>query len=123
MGFLSNLMQPKDFDGKVDKLFNYYKTNTRLVSPGFIRDKQHLKRAISEIAAVLGNPVEQLSYDEIKEYGTVFGAVLARAASASFFGGGSSLIQNTGEVLYNRFSFLRTKANSEEVAKRLFNLI
>lgn len=121
MGIFSGLFQPKDFDGKVEKLFDYYKTNTKYISLGLIRNKQQLKTAISEIADVLGTPVEYLSYDEVKEYGSVFGTVLARATSASFFSS-SNLIANTGEKLYERFGFLRTKANAEEIAKRLFNL-
>ena len=75
MGFISGLFQPKDFDGRVDKLFNFYKTNTKYVSLGLIRNKQQLKSAIVEIADVLGTQVEDLSYDEVETNGTTNSSV------------------------------------------------
>lgn len=122
MGLFSSLLEPKDFNGKVNKLFNYYRNNTKFVSMGLIKSPAHLEKAITAISDVLGSSTSQLSYEDVKKYGEVFGVVLARATSASMLGS-SGLIERTGEILLDRFSFLRTKANANEIAKRLYEFV
>lgn len=122
MGLFTNLFEPKDYDGKVEKLFSYYKNNTKFVSMGLIRNSTQLKNAIIAISDVLGYSTSQLSYEDVKMYGDVFGTVLARAASASMLKS-SGLIERTGEMLLGKYGFIRTQANANEIAKRLFALV
>lgn len=122
MGLFSNLLGPQDFNGKINKLFNYYKNNTKFVSMGFIKGPSQIMSAISAIADVLGKNTNLLSYDEVKTYGDVFGTVLARSASASVLKS-DGLIERTGEMLLERYPFIRTKANANEIANRLFQFV
>lgn len=121
MSVFSNLLGPKDFDGKVNKLFNFYKVNTKLVSLGLIKSSQQLKRAISSIAKVLDNDVNQLSYEEIKHFGEIFCTTVSRVSIAGLLGS-SDLIERTGSILFERYPVMRTKTNAAEITKKLFDI-
>lgn len=122
MGLLSNFLGVQNFSGKVDKLFKFYKTNTRIVSIGSLESSRQLENAISAIANVLGEEVDQLSYEEVKQYGEIFVTVLARTSMAGFLGS-SGLIERTSSIILKKYSIIRTKTNADEIVKMLFDMM
>lgn len=122
MGFFNNLLMPKDFDGKIEKLFNWYKNNTKFVSSNMLRDKFQLREAVASVALVLNKDVSTLSYDEIKSYGDVFTTILARAYLTANMGM-RTLIANTPEEIKKRYSFIGSMNDAQKITEYLLDLV
>lgn len=122
MGLLSNFFQPADFNGKVQKLFKWYSSNTKFVSMGMFKDWMQLRNAILIVAEVLGKNPDELSYETIHKYGDVFGTVVARCQAAQFLRS-NTLIPNTAENLISRYAFLGSMDNARVITQKFLDLI
>ena len=122
MSVFSKLLGPKDFDGKIDKLFNFYKLNTKLVSMGFLKNSQQLKNAVTVVANVLGDDIDRLTYEKIKNYSDIFTTILARVSAASFLNS-NGLIERTSSTLLECYPAIKTEGNAQKITKKLFDLI
>ena len=122
MGLFSNLFQPADFNGKVQKLFKWYSSNTKFVSLGMIKDWMQLRNAILAISDVLGEDPNNLSYDTVHKYVDVFGTIVARCQAAQFLQS-NTLIPNTAANLLSRYAFLGSMDNARTITQKLLDLI
>ena len=62
MGLLSNLFQPADFNGKVQKLFKWYSSNTKFVSMGMFKDWMQLRNAWNSCCEMSGSSIPAIKY-------------------------------------------------------------
>ena len=122
MSLFSKILEPKGFDRKVDKLFDFYKSNTKYVSMRLLKNSQQLKIAVTAIANVLDDDIDSLSYEEVKNYSSIFTTVLARVAAAGSIGA-NGLIERTSSILFERYPVIKTEDNAQKITKKLFDLI
>lgn len=123
MGIFSDLFEPKDFDGKVKKLFKHYKYGTRAVSAGMFKDDWiQLRMAILIIAETLCIDATILSYDEIQKYSEIFFRIASRYQMAYFLNS-TTLIPNMPQRIYSDFPFLGSENNAKIISDRLMDIL
>ncbi len=116
----SYLTDSNTFEKKIQKLFNYYKNNTKYVSLGLINNKDQLERAIIIISNVLEQDFKTLEYNDVKKYGEIYATLLARVQSAVMLDS-SDLLERTSLLLLKRFPIIRNKEKSEKLIKELLS--
>ena len=102
MSFLGGLFGPKDFSGRVSKLFLHYKNETRMVKTGIITSADQLYGVICGLCYILHFQPEQLDYEQIEIVANMYTMVACRCESAAMFGF-SDAIQRTPQELMKRF--------------------
>lgn len=108
------------FEKKIQRLFDYYKNNTKYVSLGILNNKDQLEDAIIIIANILEQDINNLNYHELRLYGDIYTILLGRVQSAIMLDS-SGILERTSLLLLKRFPIIKTKDKSDKLIKELLS--